>query len=73
MECTYHEVSLNEIKLVSKLFFDSVLLCSADLIRIDIQTGDVGSSKLDDFSCWTSNATANIQHSHARLDANAAG
>lgn len=55
---------------MSKLFLDCVLLCSTDLVRIDIQAGDVGSSKLDDFSCWPSNTAANIQHPHPRFDAN---
>lgn len=32
----------------------------------------MASGKLDDFSCWSANTTSDIQHSHSRLDANAA-
>lgn len=68
-----HKIPLNKIQLVGEPFFDRILLGSADLIGVDVQAGDVASRKLDDFSGRSANAATNIQHSHARLDADAAG
>jgi hypothetical protein len=70
---TYHEVTFHKFQLVCKAFLLGISGSTLNLVVIVVQTGDVCTSELCDFSRWPTNTTANIEDFVSVLDTNLRG
>ena len=64
---TYHEVTLDEIQLITQTLLLRIMRRTLNLIIIVIETSDMCARELCDFSCWSSNTTSYIQNPLAIL------
>jgi hypothetical protein len=67
----YHEITLDELQLVSQTFPLSVSGCALNLVVIVVQSSDVRTSELGNLTGWTSNTATNIENLHVLTDTNA--
>lgn len=67
---TYHKVTLDELELAVQLLLLSIVCSAVDLVVVVVQTDGVAAGELGDLAGRSTNTAANIENSHALLDAN---
>ena len=70
---TYHEISLDEVELVSKPLVLGVSGSALNLVIVVVQSGDVCASELGDLSGWSTNTASDIKNLHVLLDTDLVG
>jgi hypothetical protein len=69
----YHEVSLDEGKLVGQALLVSVVGSALNLVVVVVETCDVCTGELGDLARWPAYAATDIENLHALLDADLMG
>lgn len=68
-----HEVTLDERNLILQAHFLGVFPCTADLEVVVVQADNLSIRELRYLTCGTADTTANIEDTHASLDAHFVG
>ena len=65
---TDHKVTLDKIQLVRETLLCSISACSLDLVVVVVESSDIRSRKLGNFSSWTADTTTYIEDFHTLSD-----